>query len=243
MATAKRKSANRSPESNLVRAGYLATEATLTALARRYAEGVDVAEETRGTYLRVLVAHSKRELEAQGSRRVTVEIALAAVQAAHDVLYPIVLKAITTADIAPDEDADAEETRRRTRERNRRSTFARTSKTTLVRAIEGGARLAAMDPKTITKEELMTRFGKVRAGPGTHLERIGRLSTTLESEVRELAQADPDAAAKAVQELQKALRAVLKQPGEPEQPPMEAQPPRPLIRGRKKVGELTLTAH
>ena len=88
----------------------------------------------------------------------------------------------------------------------------------------------------------MTRYGKVRAGPGTTLERINRLQSTLESEMRELAQADPDAAAKAVQELQKALRAVLKHP-EPEQPPAAEAAPRPLIRGRKKVGELTLTAH
>lgn len=227
----------------LSKTGYLASDATVLALARRYAEGVDATEEVRGTYLRILVAHSKRELESAGVKRATTELALAAVQRAHDALYALVLKAITTADIAPDEDADAEETRRRTRERNRRSTFARTSKTTLVRAIEGGARLAAMDPKTITKEELMTRYGKVRAGPGTHLERIGRLQTTLANEVRELAQADPDAAAKAVQELQKALRAALKQPGEPEQPVTEAATPRPLIRGRKKVGELTLTAH
>lgn len=230
-------------KTNLSKTRYLASDATVLAIARRYAEGVDATEEVRGTFLRILVAHSKRELETQGVKRATTELALAAVQRAHDALYALVLKAITTEDIAPDEDADAEETRRRTRERNRRSTFARTSKATLMRAIEGGARLAAMDPSTVTKEELMTRYGKVRAGPGTTLERINRLQTTLESEMRELAQADPDAAAKAVQELQKALRAILKHP-EPEQPPAAETPvPRPLIRGRKKVGELTLTAH
>lgn len=228
---------------NFARTGYIASKPALLALAKRYAEGIDQTEGVRGTYLRILVAHSKRELETQGVKRATTDIALGAVQAAHDQLYPIVLQAITTEDITPDEEADAEETRRRTRERNRRSTFARTSKTTLTRAIQAGERLAALDPATVTKEMLQARYAQVRAGPGSTVERITRVETTLETLIKELAQEDAEAAAVRVADIQKRLRAAVKHP-EPAQPEATAsQAPRQLIRGRKKVGELTLTAH
>jgi len=224
---------------NFARTGYLVTEAALAALAKDYASGVEQTEGVRGTYLRILVAHSKRELETAGVKRATTDAALAAVQRAHEALYTIVLAAITTPDIAPDDEADADETRRRTKERNRRSTFARTSKTTLVRAIEAGERLAALDPATVTKEMLQARYAQVRAGPGTATERIARLRASLERLVRELAEEDKDAAQAAVRETQKGLRAALKPaPAEPEQPAV-----RPLTRKRKQVGELTLHPH
>jgi hypothetical protein len=213
----------------LARSGYIANEATLTAIARRYVEGVGTTEEVRGTYLRVLVAHSKQELEAAGVKRVTITTAKNAVQRAHDTLYPVVLKAITTPDIAPMEEASPEETRRRTLARNSRSTFARTSKTTLMRAIEAGERLAGLDPATVTKEALQARYAQVRAGPGTPQDRIVRLRDTLEKQIQELAKEDAEAAQEAVDELVIHLQALVR-------------PPEPM-KGRRKVGELTLQAH
>lgn len=215
---------------NLARAGYIVTDAVLTALAREYASGVEQAEGVRGTYLRILVAHSKRELETRGVKRATADAAKAAVQAAHDQLYPVVLKAITTPDIAPDDDASAEETRRRTRERNRRSTFARTSKTTLIRWIEAGGRLVSLNPAEVTKEGLQALYAGARAGPGTPAQRVERLRTTMEKQIRDLLEEDADAARELVEDVVMKLQAII-------------TPPKPLTRSRRRAGELVLHPH
>jgi hypothetical protein len=226
---------------NFARTGYIVTEAALAALAKDYVTGVGQTEGVRGTYLQILVAHSRRELETAGVKRATTEAALAAVQRAHDALYPIILAAITTEDIAPDEDADAAETRRRTKARNVRSGFARSSKTTLTQAIKAGERLAALDPATVTKELLQARYAQVRAGPGTATERIARVRGTLERLIRELAEDDKAAAVQAVKETQSTLRAALKPEPEPE--PEKPAAVRQLTRTKMKRGELTLHPH
>lgn len=217
-------------QTTLAKSGYIVTDAVLTHLAQEYAQGVDTQETARGTYLRILVAHSKRELETRGVKRATAEIALAAVQAAHDQLYPVVLKAITTVDIAPAEDAEPEEMRRRTRARNSRSNFARTSKATLTNAIKAGERLAALDPTTVTKEQLQARYAQVRAGPGSPQEKITRLWETVKTQLTELAKEDPDAAREQIQTLEMGLQSVI-------------EPPKQVTRSKKKVGELTLHPH
>lgn len=215
---------------NYAKTGYIVSDAVLTHLAQEYASGVEATEGVRGTYLRILVAHSKRELETRGVKRATTDIALAAVQAAHDQLYPVILKAITTPDVAPDKNVADDEMRRRTQERNRRSNFARTSKTALVNAIKAGERLAALDPATVTKEMLMARYAQVRAGPGTPQERITRLWDSVKAQLTELAKEDVDAAREQIRDLEMSLQAVI-------------EPPRQIAKGKMKRGELTLHPH
>src|SRR4051812_10352391 len=111
--------------------GYLATDAQVAALARDYATSRSGADRAQQTFLSILTAHSLRELAKGSHKRHTTAEALGAVETAHAHLYAIVVEATLTPDVAPDPDASDEERRRRTQERNRRTTFARSSKSDL----------------------------------------------------------------------------------------------------------------
>jgi hypothetical protein len=209
---------------------FLVSDAFVATLARDYASSVDRADRVRGSYLSILVAHSKRELKA---RKYTTEQALAAVENVHEHFYAIILEAVTTPEIAIKEGLEEAEASRRSKERTRRATFARSAKSTLASAIKAGARLSALDPSKVTKASLQEMYARQREGPVTFEERVKRTETRLEELVKELAEEDLAAARKLVEELQTRLEEVL---GESEQPVSQ-------MKGRRKVGELTLHAH
>lgn len=212
--------------------GFLITDATLAILARDYAASVARAGSLRGTYLSVLVAHSKRELKA---RRATTEQAIEAVERINDHFYPIILDAVVTPEIAITDDLSEEEATRRSKERTRRATFARTAKSTLVSALKAGARLQAMDPAKVTKTSLQEYYAQAREGPATVEERIQRTEGRLEDLVTKLAQEDLDKAQRFVEELQERLEAILEEQ-KPETPVRQ-------MKGKRQVGELTLHPH
>ena len=114
---------------------YLATDAQVATLAKEYVTNADGADKARGTYLRILVAHSLRELQKGSHKRHTQAESLGAVEAAHAHLYAVIVEAVLTPDVKPDPDASTEERDRRTKERNRRTTFARTSKAALTAVV------------------------------------------------------------------------------------------------------------
>lgn len=233
--------------------GYIITDAALAVLARDYAASLERAGRLRGTYLSVLVAHSKRELKA---RRATIEQAVEAVERVNEHFYPIILEAVTTPEIAITEDMDDAEKISRSKERTRRATFARTAKSTLVSALKAGAKLSAMDPAKVTKASLQEYYTQAREGPGTIQERIERTETQLENLTMQLVEEDPLAAQRLVEgrvehfikqlaeedtataqrfveELQERLAAVMD----------ELKPATRQMKGRRRVGELTLHAH
>ena len=184
----------------LVRSGYLVTDATLADMARDYVEGTARADRVRGGYLRILVAHAQRH--SGDAKRLTGEAALNAVEEVHAHLYAVILRAITTPDIAPEEDLATEERARRAKERNRRSTFARTAKTTLTQFIKAGGRLTTLDPKTVTKDSLQAVYASERTTESNLTRRIEQAEERMEALVKRLAAEDAKAAIKLVDSLQ-----------------------------------------
>lgn len=239
--------------------GFILSDAALAGLVRDYAASVERTDRVRGTYLSVLVAHSKREL---GSvRRATTEQAVAAVEKVNDHFYPIILEAVITPDIVITDDISEDEKVRRSKERTRRATFARTAKSTLLSAIKSGARLVTMDPAKVTKASLQQYYAQQpRGGPApTPAERVQRteeragqlieqladvdLGTAasfvegrLEALIEQVAEEDVAAAQRFVEELQDRLEAVLQKLQPAPQPVQQ-------MRGRRQVGELTLHPH
>lgn len=210
---------------DIAKHGYIVNEATLAELARRYADGIVATEGVRATYLQILVAHSKQELGEP--KRATQQQQLTAIEETHGKLYAIVLDAITTSDIVPDDELSKEESQRRSRERNRRSTFARTSKSTLRRWVEAGGKLASLEPATVTKESLRTPASPVQMDVDAV---IARAQETLERALKVVVVQDAEAAQELVNDIQARLQAVV-------------TPPKPLTATRRRVGSLTLSPH
>lgn len=208
--------------------GYLASDAQVAALAKEYVTNADGAERARGTYLRILVAHSLRELHKSPHKRHSTAEALGAVETAHAHLYGVVVQSTLTPDIAPDPQHTKEERSRRTIERNRRNTFARTSKSALVGFIKAGGRLAALTPEEVNRDTL-TRFARAaREGPATLPERAKSTGERLLTTVRALMAQDPEAARTLVDGLNVELQSII-------------TPPK-RITGSRKVGNITLHA-
>ncbi len=208
---------------DIAKHGYIVNEQALTELARAYAEGVDTTTAVRASYLQILVAHSKQEL---GTKRATPKQQIDALETAHASLYAIILEAITTPQLEPSDELPAEESRRRSRERNRRTTFARTSKSTLLHWLRSGGKLGSLDPAKVTKEAL-----RVQSTPTAKLDVVvERAESALERALRVMVVQDPEGAQDLVNEIQGRLQAIV-------------TPPKPLVKSRTKVGSLTLTPH
>jgi hypothetical protein len=208
--------------------GYLATDTQVATLARDYVTNSTGADQARGTYLRILVAHSLREIAKGAHKRVSTAEALGAVEAAHAHLYGVVVEATMTPDVAPDPEATDEERRRRTQERNRRTTFARTSKSALTGFVKAGGRLASLTPEQVNRDEL-TRFARAaREGPASLPDRVKSIAERLQTLVRQLTAEDPEAAREAVDAVSTELQVIVTPPKQ--------------MRGTRKVGNITLTA-
>lgn len=209
--------------------GFLVTDLVLAAMARDYVASADRVGRLRGSYLSVLVAHSKRELKA---RKYTQEQAVEAIEKVHAHFYEVILGAVVTPEIEITEELSKEESLLRSRERTRRATFARTAKSTLLSAIKAGARLSSLDPAKVTKASLQAVYAQAREGPKTFEEKVARVENRLEELVKQLAEEDRDAAEQLVEELQVRLEAIFQEPKKAVQ-----------MKGKRKVGELTLHAH
>lgn len=212
----------------LAKSGYIASDATLKTLAQNYVSGSDAADEVRGVYLKVLVAHSLREAQNLSNKRITQADAQGAVAAAHALLYAIILDAVTTPDVAADDGVDKDERRRRSKERNRRTTFARTAKSTLLGFVKAGGRLATLEPATVTKEQLRTFAQQARQGPKAVVDQIKAARSRLEKLLATLKETDPEAAQEEVDTTGTTLQAIV-------------TPPKPM-RGTRRLKDVTLRA-
>lgn len=211
---------------DIAKHGYIVNEAALSELARRYADGIAATEGVRATYLQVLVAHTKQEL-GRAAASASSEQQLAAIDSVHSGLYSIILDAITTEDIAADDSLEKAESKRRSRERNRRTTFARTSKSVLAHWVRAGGKIHTLDPAKVTKEAL-----RVQASPTEESvdSIVQKAEGTLERAVRVLVVQDAEAAQELVNEITQRLQAIV-------------TPPKPLTSTRRRVGSLTLNPH
>jgi hypothetical protein len=157
---------------------YVMTEQQIEALAAERTTSVVLADGLAGTYLRALVAGAQSKLGPKRGRRPSNEVQLEAVGAISAPFYAAVLRGVVTADIALDATLEAAETTRRTRERNRRATFARTAKSTLVAWIEAGGDARGLDLASVTKGMLRAAGAAKREG-GTVTSRLERAQTAI----------------------------------------------------------------
>lgn len=134
---------------SIIEAKFVANEAQVEELAALVASGTQGA----GTYLRVIVAHTKQQLT--GSRKPTKGAVLKFVKAIHDRLYAAVLKGVA------DESVSAIE-------RNRRATFARSAVSTLRQFITRGGDVRKLDPADTTKVKLRNYGRRVPKGTRAH---------------------------------------------------------------------------
>lgn len=201
---------------------YLAPDNAVALMAKDYVEARHALTGVQGAYLKVLVAHSQKALPDAVSA--TKEQMLEAVRFTHDRLYAIVLNAITTPDIAIDNSQPDHERQRRSLERNRRSNFARSAKSTLVAYIAAEGNLLRLKPGEVTKESLR-EFTATVVTPPTELDRANTIEKRLERTVRQLAEKNREEAIEFIDRLHTALMLIVA---------------RPLTQLTARRGELTL---
>lgn len=207
---------------------YLRNDTQVAQLAREFVQNATAVDNVRGTYLRILVAHALQELSRSQLKRYSTATALASVETVHAHLYAVVLEAVTTDDVRAEPGLEAGERRRRTAERNRRTTFARSSKSELANFVKAGGRLDQLTPETVTRDTLRDVIRAARAGPASVPERFTTLADRLETTLRSYVEQDAEAAREALDDLRHRLQAVV-------------TPPKRMT-GTRKVKDLTLHA-
>lgn len=188
---------------------YAMTEAQVENLARDIAAAQDVTNGGRTTYLRVLVTHMQATLgHVKRGKALAAQAQLEVLDAVHGKFYPAVLRGITTHDLEPAAGLEQAELSRRALERNRRSTFARTAKSTLVAWIKAAGDMRSLDPDTVTRDPLAAQVREARGVTGVAYALDRRRSALLRLIEAEAAE-DPDAARAdieaTIEELQKVL--------------------------------------
>jgi len=139
----------------LAKAHYVATEAQVEQLAAAQYTATMEVEGHNLTYLRVLVVGVQAQVGTKKrGRQPTVDAQLTVVENVHTKFYAAVLRGVTTPDVAAEDGLEPVERSRRALERNRRSTFARSAKTTLVNFVKGGGDIRGLDAATVSKASL-----------------------------------------------------------------------------------------
>lgn len=195
-------------KTTLINNRYLASDDTIAEIARNYSAAQGTIGAARGEYLRILIAHTQ-ELVGRIKDQ-SVEAALGALSAVHDRLYNIILHAVTTPDVEPDDAQPKEERSRRALERNRRSTFARSSKSTVVAFVKSGGKLMELgDLDEITKERLR-ELTKPKDPPQRVA--VGGIESKLEQAVTEMAAANREEAIDFIDKLHTKLMLLVARP-------------------------------
>lgn len=195
----------------LERNHYVATAAQVETLAANHYTHDAGLVSTSGTYLRVLVAAVQAQI---GSGKRGKPDQLAVIERVDAMLYPAVLRGIVTPDCAPANGTplDAAEATRRSLERNRRASFARSAKSTLVAFTRAGGDIRRLDVHTVSKGQL--RKATAPAESQNPLERrIDRAHGVIERSIVAMARGDPHAARDALSKLMDDLRKVLERLG------------------------------
>lgn len=194
----------------IAEAHYVATEQQVESMARERYNANAVIHTTGETYLRVVVAACQARLGKRPRGRPTADKTgqTSVLELAHQRFYPAILRGVTTPDVEPDESQPHEEQQRRMLARNSRSNYARTSKSELLRYIERGGDLRALDVETVTKRTLRA----TTAAPESTDKRerqVNRAQGSLLRALRRQAKTDPDQARLACSAALAALQEVL----------------------------------
>lgn len=191
-------------------------------LARDRVSGAAIVSNSDMTYLSLLVDAMQARLGKTRRGRLD-SLQQAQVLAEVDKrFYAAVLRGVTTEDIAIEEGLDAEEQRRRSLERNRRSAFARSAKSTVSAFITAGGDIRGLDPATVSKVSLRKAISPPE--PADRAERaFQRAHGALLRAVERRARGDPESARAEVEGLIDELQKVLDElSGEQVEPGHEA---------------------
>lgn len=135
--------------------GFKANEQQVEALAHECYKDAARTARADGTYLKILVAGCQSALGPKPKRRTAeTDSQLAVIGSIHDTYYLAVMRGITTQDIIHDDSLAPAERQIRSLERNRRSAFARTAKSTLVGFVRAGYDLRDLAVEQVTKAML-----------------------------------------------------------------------------------------
>ncbi len=186
---------------------YVMTEAQIERLAAERLTGATLVDSFDGTYLRALVVATQSKLGAKRGKRMATEAQLETLEATAAPFYAAVLRGVITPDIEVSADLEPAEATRRTRERNRRATFARTAKATLVAWVTEGGDLRALDVATVTKTELRASVTAARAERGVPA--ANRIERAQQAILAAVAREGPDVARERLEAVIEALQAAL----------------------------------
>jgi hypothetical protein len=188
---------------------YALTEQQIESMTADRTAGLSTIEGYDQTYLRVLVNGAQAKLGAKRGKRQGTESQLEALENVAGPFYAAVLRGVTSPDVAPDGITDPAEITRRTRERNRRATFARTAKSTIVTWVNEGGDIRAIDVTTVTKTELRTAINTARSERGETSAR--RIETAQAAILAAAAREEPDKARELLVGAIAALQAALEE--------------------------------
>lgn len=192
----------------IIKAHYVATEAQVEDLTVDQWHAAQALEGHNATYLRVVLAQAQSKTGTAKRGRHNKDAQLSILETTNGAYYAAVLRGLVKADptIAAEDGLEPPERSRRALERNRRSTFARTSYRELVGFVERGGDLRGLDVETVTKAGLRA-FGKP-AEPENRTERtLERAQGAILRAINRLARGDPDEALERLDAILGALQA------------------------------------
>jgi hypothetical protein len=209
---------------------YVATASDVAAMGRSLLKASEAGQLARANYLRALVGTSQARLA--DAEEVTERLVLRAVREVHKLFYEA-LQEVLHADIKDHPRLDKTERKRRAKERQRRTNFARSAKSTLTSWIKAGHDLLKQDPAKVTKTALRDALPKRRHAkpvPAVALRAAARHTKGLITQIKYLERTDPEAAKIAAEETVQQLIKLLAEGARATRDPVEAQSERKLLR-------------
>lgn len=175
--------------------GFLATDEQIEALARYNLQNVMGSENVRGIYLKSLIVAVQHEIQAAKVEREPKEV----LDDVHSRFYKAIMRAVTPKSLQDDDSLTKEERKARAHERNRRSNFARSAKSTVLSFIKSDGDIMQLNAVSITKGELAAFAMAMRSAlnaPMTLKQRAEAAILKTEELLRQLADQDKPTAVK-----------------------------------------------
>lgn len=224
-------------------AHFVANEQQVELMARERATAFETVRNGEDTYLRVVITAMQSQLGRSRRGKADKESQLSVLETVSDRYFAAVLRGVTTPDIALEPGLEPKEQSRRTRARNSRTAFARSTKSTIKTYITGGGDVRAIEVESVSKA-----FLRKAVAPPEPTDRVQRqVHNTRAAMLRALvrrAKADPDGARDDIEATMEDLRAVLEQLDDAEPSPEPAAAPRPERSfQRTRVGVPTFPQH
>lgn len=225
----------------IIASNYVATEQQVEALAHyRYTQNTEV-NGSDATYLRILLVGIQARLGPKRRGRISLETQGQVLEETHAKFYDAILRGVTTPEIAIDETLPQAERSARALERNRRSAFARSSKSTLAIVAAAGVDLRGLDASLVTKASLRALVSPPEPSDKVARQIVRSRGSLLRALARQ-AKTSPNAAHDAIQAAIDALTELQEGMGGTSAPAdaMERRAPRDRGPARTRVGSVML---